>query len=116
MITVKFNEPDEFIQELQKDYPDRYGGRPIIRLTGLIKNARLLPIRHLYLAASIINPRDQIVKLEKYCGDLWGSNTKSDQDSRARYDELYGMVKKAAEDLNLEVRGGVFEEEADAGK
>lgn len=107
MATVRFSEVDEFIEELNKDYPV-VDASPILRITGLFRPGAAAAIRCCYLLATIINPRGELVKLESYCGDLWGQPTIDDK-TQAKYEEKRCILVEAAKSLHLDVRAGMFE-------
>lgn len=111
---VRFNEVDEFIEEVSREFKGaQIFPKPILRLTGLLKETST-PLRNLYLCATILNLRGQIVLLEKYCGGLWAPGSPEDKKTQDRYAEFHSQIEKAVEELPLEVRHGVYEEEANA--
>jgi hypothetical protein len=109
MITVRFSEPDEFIVELRREFENASPGpaRPIMRMSGLIKSSNTMPLQHLYLCATILNARSEVVRLDKYCGDLW--NGPHDTQVKEKYQHDYDALMGTALALKLEVRGGVYE-------
>lgn len=108
---VTFNEVDEFIDEVKKEFQNvsfSINHKRIMRITGLLKHTTSL-MRHYYLCATVLNLRGEIVRLEKHCGALWAAGNSEDEKTRFAYDGWYNRVKVAADELGLEVRGGVYE-------
>lgn len=67
---VQFNDIGEFIGNLAKDR-ESVNGR-IVRVTNLYRQSALAPsIRHLSVIATT-RISGELVRLEVYCGDLWG--------------------------------------------
>lgn len=114
MATVKFNHPDEFIDELQKEFGGLKAGLiptipPILRLTNLFRTIpEIAPIMSLTVVATI-RVRDDIIKLERYCGQIWKMESQ-DKPTQERAEEVHRKLEEAAKELGLEVRAGVFEE------
>lgn len=113
---VTFNETDEFIEEIKKEFQDvsfSVNHKRIMRITGLLKQTTSM-MRHFYLCATVLNMRGEIVLLEKHCGALWAADSPEDKKTQLAYDGWYNAVKVVADELGLEVRGGVYEEETNA--
>lgn len=112
MAIVKFNVHEDFINELKQNYPDPLTclphERPILRITGLMRTVQGI-IRHLYLVATMKDPRGDILKLEAYCGDIWGFGEK-DKKTRDRYDEIHAHLDQLCEEKGLIIRSGILEE------
>lgn len=113
---VRFNEVDEFTNELKKEFENESlsaNHKRILRLTGLLKTTTSL-MRHFYLCATILNLNGEVVLLEKHCGSVWGNDSPEDKKTELAYQGWYAAVKVVADQLGLEVRGGVYEEETNA--
>lgn len=111
---VKFNNVDEFIQELELSPPDH----GIVRATYIFTPSSISPnIRHVQVVATCFITREgdaeQIVRLEKYAGDLWGMG---DVDERVmeKAEEAKSSLESKCRHLNLDVRGGMLESPAEA--
>jgi len=108
MAIVKFNVTDEFIDELKKCRLEA----PIVRLTNLYKPIpNLGPIRALLVVATTKASNGDIIRLERYCGQIWDIETQ-DKDTLARADEIHNKIENACEGLGIEVRAGIIEETA----
>jgi len=111
MGTVKFSDVDEWIDELHKDLPDR----ALVRLSYLFKPSRVSPnIRHLLLVGTHTVTRPggephQLVRFEKYVGDLWGINPETDEKVRERGEQIMRKIESVCKDLKIEVRAGLIE-------
>lgn len=111
MATVKFNDVEEWGEELRTDLPDR----GIVRLSYLFKPSRITPnIRHVLLVATHTvtrpgGPPHQLVRFEKYIGDLWGLNQDTDNQVMERGEELKAKIEAVCRGLHVDVRAGIFE-------
>lgn len=77
MATVKFNDIEEFCAEMEKDASDIE--RRIVRTTTMTRTSSLSPnIRHI-IALATYSVDGQVIRLESYCGDLWGVNQDQDK-------------------------------------
>jgi len=70
MATVKFHLADEFLQELEADRD--LVDRSIVRITGLFRRAKDLPVFRVYLIATAKLINGDIVKLEGVCQTALG--------------------------------------------
>jgi len=118
MTTVRFNDHNEFIIELQKEF-GKYGGdpvdSPILRLTCLPTSIPSPPsvgdpVGELSVVATIKDTRGDIIRLDRYCGQIWGAGAQ-DKATQDTMEEISGEIEKAAKELGLEIRGGTFEGE-----
>jgi hypothetical protein len=50
-----------------------------------------------------------IVKLEVYCGDLWGLG--HDEEKQQKADVIIARISAIAEEIGLDVRSGMIEED-----
>jgi len=105
---VRFTEPEEFCEELERDKWDI--DRGIVRRTIRYKPLEKVPSVHHVIAVASYSVRGQIVKLECYCGDVWGLRSERDQEVINRAREHLQKVEDACQRLNLEVRAGSLEE------
>lgn len=106
---VKFNQVEEFCEELEKDAP--LIDRQIVRCSKLWETSKLSPnIRHLsFLATCTV--KGQLVELRRYCGDIWGINLEADERVEDKAKETNKTIDKVCGLLKLEVRAGHIEEE-----
>jgi len=105
---VKFTEPEEFCEELERDKQDI--DRGIVRCTIRYEPTKISPsIRHVIAIASY-PVKGQIVKLERHCGEIWGLRPEEDQKAVDRAREHLKRVEETCRRLNLEVRAGSLEE------
>ncbi|MFH0809048.1 MAG: hypothetical protein V2A77_01040 [Pseudomonadota bacterium] len=112
---IKFNQPGEFIEELDQEYgkdvltlgvPGEV--RPTLRLTNEHRQTEVSPnITHLVVLATIPNKKGDIIKLFHFVGDLWGVGR--DEEIVKKATLVHAQLEEAAKRLNIEVRGGVYE-------
>jgi len=111
MAIIKFSYQDEFIEELQKEFGYLPAPPPftLLRLTNLFRPIpNLAPIRRLSVVATI-KVRDDIIRLERDCGDIWGIG-EQDKKTFERAEQIHNEIEKVCEGLGIEVRAGVIEE------
>ena len=107
MPTVKFTEVEEFLEELGKDAPQI--DRRIVRTTFLFESSAISPkISHVLVIATY-TIAGQIVRFERYCGDLWGLNETADQAIKDTGEKCQKEIEEACQRLGLERRAGVIE-------
>jgi hypothetical protein len=111
---VLFSELPDFLEELQAEFgKERVENvhvsppKPILRVTGAIKAVSPLRVKHLYACASYVNKRGEIVRFEKHCGNY----SLEEDKARSRMEEIGADIKAKAEELGMEIRGGIFAEE-----
>ena len=105
MTLVKFNFQDEYIEELKKAKLEQ----PIVRLTNLQRYESAAPLRSLLVICTAKAANGDIIKLQHFCGTLWGIDSQDEQVWQ-RAEVIHSQIKEACEALKLEVRAGVFEE------
>jgi hypothetical protein len=106
MATVRFNIPDEFLVELEKDQPLVHRG--IVRITHLYRGSKLSPIiRHLSVVATT-RIGDDVVRCECYCGDLWQMED-NDKKVTAKAAQIRRELEDGCARLALQVRAGIVE-------
>jgi len=105
MAIIKFNDPGEFIQELQR----MELARPIVRLTCLRRNSeKYSPLTFVFVVVTTKAADGDILRLEHYGGQLWGHKPE-DEKTWAYITKVDAQIRKACQDLALEVRAGVLE-------
>ncbi len=105
MPVIRFNYPDEYIEELKKESLEK----PIVRLTNLQRPIeKVAPLRSLSVVSTAKAATGDIIRLEHYCGQLWGLG-KEDKRIWERAEAIHEEIKKACQDLDLEVRAGIYE-------
>ena len=106
MTLVKFSFQDEYIDELKKAKLEQ----PIVRLTNLQRHSeKIAPLRHLQVISTAKAANGDIIRLERYCGQLWGID-REDKEVWERAELVHKEIKEACEALRLEIRAGIFEE------
>ena len=110
MVTVKFNEVDEFLEEIEKDHRDIERG--VVRVTNMFRTSRISLTTRNTLVVSTYVLRHQLVRLEVYCGDLWGVNAEDDQKVMARAEEVQDRIAAKCKEVGLELRSGILEDKA----
>jgi len=105
---VKFNMEGEFAEELEKDAA--LVERRIVRLTNLFRTSSISPNIRDVLVLATYSVQGQVVRLERYCGDVWGINDQEDNKVLERAAKAQEMVKEACERLGLELRAGSLED------
>jgi len=105
MLTVKFNQPEEYLDEMSKDPPPD----KIVRSTVIYRGSRLTPnIKHVSVLATYLSKRNQIILLEHYCGDVWVGQDVN-QKTQQKINEVQDKIDRCAQELGLEVRDGTLE-------
>lgn len=101
---VQFNDINEFLDELEKDRDHIQRG--IVRITNQYRTSRLTAsIQHLTVVATT-RISGELVKLNVYCGDLWGLG--KDQPILEKAQDLQRTLVEKCTALSLEVRSGLL--------
>ena len=111
MITVKFNQVSEFLDELKLERERKRVVGPIRLTTLYSRDKNITSVRLLTVLATAVVDVDgckQIIRLERFCGDLWG---RGDLDNKTYENQrkIYKEIEEKAQELNLEIRAGVYE-------
>ena len=111
-VSVRFNQPREFVAELQARGPTL---EPLVRLTlvgrrGQFRDGTPLPVQELSVHAGYLRRTGEVVQLvtlDHFVGDWWGI---PEQDARTqeRADQVLELVRAAAEAAGLEVAPGRY--------
>jgi len=119
---VKFNQVEEFCDELRKEKDNIE--RRIVRLTNLYIPSKLSAnIRHAKVLATFLvgafpgavpPVQPQIVRLERYCGDIWEPGG-TDKRALEKAEEVSKKIEAVCQELGLEVRLGVIEDDKHRG-
>ena len=109
--TVRFTEPSEFLAELARD--DDKVDRRIVRISYLFAPTNH-GTQHVTVLAAYEVVDGGMVVLRRWTGEYWGAGFPREALDAA--DAVRAEVAAAVEDLGLEVRNGVFETEAKAGR
>lgn len=108
MAIVKFNAVEEFCAEIENDAQEI--DRRIVRTTDVSRISSMTPnIRHI-LAVASYSVGEQVVRLECYCGDVWGINQEMDKKVFEKAEQIHQTVASTCEALELQNRAGVLEE------
>ena len=109
---VKFNQVDEFCEELERDAGSPQGvDRGIVRVTNLWTASKTVPSIKFAKVIATYSHRGQIVRLEHMCGDYWLEvETPENDKTMERAAADHATVKEACERLGLELRSGTLEE------
>jgi len=105
MPIVRFTDPREFIDELSSD--KAFVARGLVRITKQYLPSGLSPTIRLVTVVAAAHVVDDIVRFEKYCGDLWDmpdSDKKVNETAERLCEQLEGEIKK----LGLTVRPGLI--------
>jgi len=113
-MTVRFNDPEEFINELRQAPPNL---EPILRLTVRCRlDTQTGVINHLSVMATYLRflpgpsgPIPSVVALEAYQGEDWGPHFDCSRKTRHCTQELLARLRSVAGELDLECRSGVYE-------
>jgi hypothetical protein len=107
MIKIKFNSPEEFMEELEKNNPED----GIVRLTFMAKGSGISPnIKTQYIVGTAVTNRGYIARLDVFCGETWPDGAPGNDKVTDRASSIMQTLKDKAADLQLDVRAGVFEE------
>ncbi len=103
---VKYNSVNEFCEEMKKD--TLLIDRGIFRVTKLYTASRASPnIDHLSVV-STYSVECQIVKLEYYCGDIWGIQEQDEKRYKAAEEAISIISNTAAGLEGIEIRCGIL--------
>ncbi len=112
MATVKFNNVDEFIEELNTEFGfNETASMPIfgiVRVTNQFVSTNVGPLQHLFVLATFKSGVD-IVRLDRFVGDIW-KHEGQDKPVYERAEEVRQKIVQACAELKLEVRAGLWEE------
>jgi len=108
MPTIKFNSVTEFCEEMEKDQHEI--DRGIVRITNLYQKSKLSPNIHDLTVLASFSVKGQVIRLERYCGQIWEINTEADQKILERADEIQSLIEHECREAGLEVRAGSLEE------
>jgi len=109
MAIVRFNVYDEFLAELTKDI--ELVDRRIVRITNLCQGSTVSSsLKHLSVVATAKVGVD-IVRLDVYCGDVWGLNTQHNDVTRKKAQDIQHRITQAGAQLGFEIRAGILEAE-----
>lgn len=113
---VVFNSIEEFIEEMRKDAAVLAIRSGIVRATANYKATAISPnIRNVILTANY-EARDQIIRLERHCGQVWvGIESKESDDTRRRWDDGMARIVAAAAELGVDLRAGAIFTPEEAG-
>lgn len=107
MPIVNFNSIDEYCEEIKKDA--KFIDRGIVRVTNLFKSSKASPnIEHLSVV-STYSVKNQIVRLECYCGDVWGMPGQDDKRYTAAEEACKKIKETVAMLVGIEIRNGVLD-------
>lgn len=104
-MTLKFNEADAFLREVENDKPDA------VRLVFNFKASSVTPnIQHVTIVGTY--PRDgYIVRYDEYIGDVMrGLDTPSHEKTHERGEKLRTRIINSCNSLGISVLGGIWEE------
>ncbi|MBA7520395.1 hypothetical protein ES705_12491 [subsurface metagenome] len=106
MTIIRFSFQDEYINELKKAKLEQ----PIVRLTNLKRpNEKIAPLHSLCVVSTAKAANGDIIKLERYCGQLWGIE-RDDEKVWKQAASVHSDIQEACLALKLEVRAGILEE------
>jgi len=106
MAIIKFHYPDEFIDELKKEPL----AKPVVRLTNLRRTSeKFAPLASLIVVATAKAADGDIIRLEHYCGQLWG-HKEEDEKTWALAKNIGDHIRDVCKNLKLEVRAGIYEQ------
>lgn len=101
---VRFNSPAEFEEELRKDPPK------ILRLTKGFTQTNHLPLQNVSVIATFVNRAGELVKLDRYVGQILGTQSEIDSKTLAGADKIIYRMEQLAAELKIEIRAGLYEE------
>jgi len=115
---VRFNQVEEFCDELRREQGNIE--RRIVRLTNLYTpsklsvNIQIVQVVATFLVcafpAALPPAQSQIVRLERYCGDIWEPHG-TDKRALEKAEEVSKRIEAVCQELGLQVRPGMIEAE-----
>ena len=113
---VRLNQVEEFCDELRREEGNIE--RRIVRVTNLYTQSKMaISIKHVQVIVTFLvcafahawPPAEaQIVRLERYCGDIWGIH-EQDQPVLDRAASATKKIEEVCQELGLEIRPGIIE-------
>ncbi len=105
MPVIKFNNVQEFCDELGKQKPDR----GIVRLTTQYTPSTISPDTQHVSVVATFSVEGEITRLEYYCGDFWGLKKESDEAVMGLAGSVQAAIEVACKTWGYEVRAGLLE-------
>jgi len=105
-VKVSFNDEQEFLNELKRDYATQHIRDEAVRLTVKTSTSNQVPITSVFVLAAYFNFND-VVELEKYCGQSM-HGIPSEKDGLAKAREVVARLQSEMENVGLVVRPGRF--------
>ncbi len=115
---VRFNNVDEYLEELEKEAAQGHIPRGIVRATSMYSPSKLSPnIHNLSVVSTFLsspphgrNADVYMVRLDKRCGQLWDLESQ-DQAVVEQAEQVHLKISQKCAALNLDLRSGLIEEE-----
>lgn len=101
---VNFSQMTEFLTELADDGPPS----GIVRVTQAIYPSAQIPISRVFIIASYVNGRGEIVQLKGFIGEDWGKGMESTEKTADRANKAADELRQKIDTLAYEVRAGRF--------
>jgi hypothetical protein len=126
MIVVRFNDPDEFLDELRRDHERLAVDRGVVRVSRMFRPHPHVPgsVWRVYLVASYVKARvtrarpkvepyvesaEQLVRFETYVGEAGWKGPDDNEQAFGASDKLLEKIEPYVESLSLELAHGAFE-------
>jgi hypothetical protein len=106
---VRFSDTEEFLEELKHEVAEGGPVGRLVRVTLMRSATSHVPIQRLAVVATFRSVREEVVRLERYCGDLW--DVTADEETWARGKLMRDRVLEGADELAVDVRSGMLEGE-----
>jgi len=107
MLKVKFNMVKEFCEEILNDKDNI--DRKIVRVTKSFTPSRMSPNIHIVSLLAGYSVSNQLVYLNRYCGEIWGINTESDKKIADKAEVGIDEITSVCLEAGLEIRAGLLE-------
>lgn len=107
MATVKFNDPNEFVEEIARDASKVEG--KILRVTTSQRRGGGLPLVGLAVIATAV-VRGHVVRLDRFCGEYMMPGSPEAEKVRTECNRIADGIRAKAGEMGLECRPGVFED------
>jgi len=106
MITVSFNQVDEFVKELKQSNEFEIL-KHTVRLTRLYRRDGTLPIQRVSIVATFVTS-SWLVRLDQHIGQVWGNKSQEDAAVEMLCQKAVAEIEKQCAEQNLIVTAGVF--------
>lgn len=105
MAHVTFEDPDQFMDEIETEKNAGRIDRPIVRFTMMLQPTDVHPISNVIAVATALVGSD-LLRMDFCCGSLWGMQDNPFADEQ--FDHIERTITDRCQELGLDLRQGMF--------